>query len=235
MTHAASSTRPRLRFRPLHRLRLVGRLCLAGPFLALALPAASCAQLAGAPATHDPARVQSGAYRIDPLHTQVLFSVSHLGFSTYYGEFSQASGRLDLDVEAPSRSAVEIRVPVDSVTTTSDKLTRELKGSDWLDAGADPEMVFKSTKVTPLEGGAAMIAGDLTLHGVTRPVLLRATLVGAGINPLDHAYTVGFNLVGTIRRSDFGVRTYVPLVGDLVTLTIASAFEKRGPEKDATK
>ena len=203
------------------------RLCLAGAFLAAALPVASCAQLVGTPASHDPAKVESGTYRIDPTHTQVLFSVSHLGFSTYYGEFSDASGTLTLDAGKPSNSSVEIHVPVRSITTTSGKLTRELKGSDWLDAAADPEMVFRSTKVTPTGGGIATIDGDLTLHGVTRPILLRATLVGAGVNPLDHRYTVGFNLVGTIRRSDFGVRLYVPLIGDDVTLTIASAFEKQ--------
>ncbi len=207
--------------------RSAARLCAAGLLLAGVLPAASCAQLVEAPATHNPDKVESGAYRIDPEHTQVLFSVSHLGFSTYWGEFSKVSGTLKLDAQAPAQSSVEIHVPVGELSTTSGKLTHELKGGGWLDAASFPEMVFKSTKVTLLGRGQATIAGTLTLHGATRPILLRANLVGAGIDPLDHAYTVGFNLVGTIRRSDFGVRLYVPLIGDLVTITIASAFERQ--------
>lgn len=181
-----------------------------------------------APATGDPARIESGPYAVEPSHTQLLFSVSHMGFSTYYGQFSKASGSLTLDSKTPSRSSFEIHVPVASVSTTSDKLTGELKSSAWLDASAYPEITFKSTRVTPTGKGNATVTGNLTLHGVTRPVTLHARLVGGGINPLDKKYTVGFDLNGTIRRSEFGVKTYVPLIGDAVTLTIAGVFEKQG-------
>ena len=198
---------------------------LAGGWLAFLAPDAS-AQMA--PVTTEPAKVQSGAYAVEPSHTQVLFSVPHMGFSTYYGEFSGASGSLSLDSKAPGRSSFEIHVPVASVTTTSDKLTGELKSSAWLDAAAHPDIAFRSTRITALGHGVASIAGNLTLHGVTRPVVLRAKLVGAGVNPLDKKYTVGFDLTGTLRRSEFGVKTYVPLIGDTVTLTIAGVFEKQG-------
>lgn len=181
-----------------------------------------------APATTDPARIETGAYAVEPSHTQLLFSVSHMGFSTYYGQFSKASGSLALDSKTPSKSSFEIHVPVASVSTTSDKLTGELKSSAWLDASAFPEITFKSTRVTPTGKGSATVIGNLTLHGVTRPITLHARLVGGGINPLDKKYTVGFDLNGTIRRSDFGVKTYVPLIGDAVTLTIAGVFEKQG-------
>ncbi len=194
------------------------------------LPAASLAPHASAqmasPATSDPARIESGAYAVEPNHTQLLFSVSHMGFSTYYGQFSKASGSLNLDSQAPSKSSFEIHVPVNSVTTTSDKLTSELKSDAWLDASADPEILFKSVRVMPTGKGNATVTGNLTLHGVTRPVTLHARLVGGGINPLDKKYTVGFDLTGTIRRSEFGVKSYVPLIGDMVTLTIAGVFEK---------
>ena len=206
-------------------LRLAALLIASGALLA-ALAPAGLAQMA--PATTDPDRVQGGSYAVEPSHTQLLFSVSHMGFSTYYGQFSQASGALELDAKAPSQSRFEIRVPTASVSTTSDKLTGELKSSAWLDAAADPEITFRSTKVTPLGHGAASVTGNLTLHGVTRPMTLRARLVGAGVNPLDKKYTVGFDLVGSIRRSEFGVKTYVPLIGDTVTLTIAGVFEKQG-------
>nr|WP_321986249.1 YceI family protein [uncultured Lichenicoccus sp.] len=197
----------------------------------VALGALSIAQAraqAPAPATSDPARVESGSYAVEPNHTQVLFSVSHMGFSTFHGQFIQSSGSLSLDAKAPADSRFEIHVPVKSVLTSSAKLTDELKGDAWLDAKADPDIVFKSTKVTPVGHGAALVAGDLTLHGQTHPVTLHARLVGAGVNPLDKKYTVGFDLTGTLRRSEFGVKTYVPLIGDAVTLTVSGVFEKQG-------
>ena len=206
-------------------LRPAALLIVAG-WLQAALASPCLAQVA--PASADPQRVQAGAYAVEPNHTQLLFSVSHMGFSTYYGQFSGASGSLELDPRTPSKSRFEIRVPTGSVSTTSDKLTGELRSSAWLDAASDPEITFRSTQVTPLGHGAASVTGNLTLHGVTRPMTLRAKLVGAGINPLDKRYTVGFALVGSIRRSDFGVKTYVPLIGDTVTLTIAGVFEKQG-------
>ena len=192
-----------------------------------ALGALSMAQ-ASAPASSDPARVESGSYAIEPNHTQVLFSVSHMGFSTFHGQFTQSSGSLSLDAKSPADSRFEIHVPTRSVLTSNTTLTSELKSDAWLDARADPDIVFKSTKVMPLGQGAALVAGDLTLHGQTHPVTLHAELVGAGTNPLDKKYTVGFDLTGTLRRSQFGVRTYVPLIGDAVTLTIAGVFERQG-------
>ncbi len=201
-------------------------LMTAGVLPGVLLAGTALAQMTG-PAVSDPARIESGAYSVEPSHTQVLFSVSHMGFSTYYGEFSKAGGSLNLDSRMPSKSSFEIHVPVASVTTTSDKLTGELKSDAWLNAPADPDIIFKSTKVSPTGKGNALVTGNLTLHGVTRPVTLHAKLVGGGINPLDKKYTVGFDLTGTIKRSEFGVKTYVPLIGDAVTLTIAGVFEKQ--------
>ena len=80
--------------------------------------------------------------------------------------------------------------------------------------------------MTPTGPSTARIAGELTLHGVTRPVTLDARFVGAGTNPLDRSYTVGFEARGVIKRSDFGVSKYVPLVSDAVTMTLSGAFTK---------
>ncbi len=194
---------------------------------ALLLPA--CAQILAAaapPTIHDPARVQPGTYAVDPNHTQVLFSVLHLGFTNYYGNFSGVSGSLSVVPKKPSAMAVNISVPVASVSTTSPVLNAELKSADWLDAAHYPTMVFRSETVTSTGAATADVAGTLTLHGVTKPVTLHATFVGAGVNLLDHKETVGFQLSGTVKRSDFGVTKYVPLVSDDVTLMISAAFEK---------
>jgi polyisoprenoid-binding protein YceI len=173
-------------------------------------------------------QVQSGTYKVEPAHTQVLFGVSHLGFTTYYGVFSGASGSLTLDSANPAASKLDVSVPTASVWTPSDKLNEELKGPQWLDAAKYPAMTFHSTAVTPTGATTADVAGELTLHGVTKPVTLKVKFNSAGPNPLTKAYTTGFQVSGVVKRSDFGVSMYVPMVGDDVDLTISAAFEKAG-------
>ncbi|KAA0121164.1 polyisoprenoid-binding protein [Methylobacterium sp. P1-11] len=183
--------------------------------------------LAQTPPTRDPAQIQAGTYAVDPGHTQVGWRVSHMGFSNYAGGFSDVSGTLELQPKNPSAAKLSVKIPVASVTTTSAKLTDELKGDQWLDAAKFPDMTFVSTKVAPEGKDRAKVTGNLTLHGVTKPVTLDVTLVGAGVNPLSKKYTVGFEATGTLKRSEFGVKTYVPLIGDELHLTIAGAFEKQ--------
>ena len=134
-----------------------------------------------------------------------------MGFSLYRGGFSEASGELDLKPKSAAASTVRVSVPVKSVTTTSGKLDSELKAADWLDAAKFPTMTFTSTTVTPGDKGEAKVMGDLTLHGITKPVNFAVTFVGSGVNPLDKKYTAGFLISGDIKRSDFGVTKYVPL------------------------
>ena len=188
---------------------------------------ASAAALAQSPASQDPATVRAGSYSVDPGHTQVMFRLSHMGFSNFSGTFSAASGVLTLDPKTAGASALKVSVPVKSVMTTSAKLDEELKSAQWLDAGRFPDMTFASTKVTPEGKNKAKVTGDLTIHGITKPVTLEVTFVGAGINPLSKKYTVGFDAKGEIKRSDFGVKTYVPLIGDAMLLSIAGAFEQQ--------
>jgi polyisoprenoid-binding protein YceI len=168
----------------------------------------------------------SGVYKVDPNHTEILFGVSHLGFTTYYGMFTGASGALTLNGESPAASRVEIHVPTNSVMTASATLNSELKGPQWLNAQAFPEMIFRSEKVVMTGPESADVEGELTLHGVTRPLTLEARFNRSGINPLDHQLTVGFQAHGQLKRSDYGVTTYVPMVGDEVELILSGAFER---------
>jgi polyisoprenoid-binding protein YceI len=189
-----------------------------------AAPALVAAQ--GAPATL-PAVVQAGNYGIEPVHTRILFAVSHMGFSTWYGEFSGASGTLALDPARIGSSQVDITVPAASLNSSNATLDAELKGDKWFDVARFDTIRFHSTHVARTGENTADIAGDLTLHGVTRPVTLKAKFNAAGANPLSKAYTVGFEVAGDIKRSNFGVATYVPLIGDDVHLMISAAFEKK--------
>ncbi|GLQ64241.1 YceI family protein [Gluconobacter cerinus] len=187
-----------------------------------ALPAIASAQT-----VTNPAQVQSGTYVIEPGHTQVGFSLLHFGFTYYSGLFSNVSGTLQLNAKTPSASKLSVTIPVASVQTTSDKLTDELKSDQWFDTEKFPNATFASTEVKRVGKTDAIVTGNLTLHGITKPETLKVHFVGAGINPMDKNYTTGFEAAATIKRSDFGVKMYVPYVGDDVTLHIAGAFEKQ--------
>jgi len=201
-------------------------LSLRAPALAAALLLAlgAAPALAADPA---PADVQAGGYVVEPSHTKVLFSLSHLGFTTWYGEFGSAAGRLNLDPQNLASSSLDVSVPVASVNTNNTKLDEELKGADWFDAAKYPAMTFHSTKIVRTGETTADVDGDLTIHGVTHHEVLHAKFNRAGVNMMDKAYTAGFEVSGVIKRSDFGVSKYVPVVGDDVTLIISAGFEKK--------
>lgn len=195
----------------------------AGLVAALALTAAGAAAAAPTP----PSQVPAGTYAVEPTHTRVVFAVDHFGTSTWYGDFSKASGTLTLDPKNVGAASVSVEVPVATVSTTNPVLDGELKASDWLDTAKCPTMSFKSTKVTPTGPDRATVAGELTIHCVTKPVVLQARFHGAGANPLTKAYTVGFDATGKIKRSQFGVTKYVPLVSDDVELILSAPFVKK--------
>ena len=174
----------------------------------------------------NPAAVVAGVYTVEPAHTRVQFAVKHIGFTSFYGDFTGVSGSLSLDPKTVAASKLDVTIPVASVSTTNRALDGELAGADWLDAATYPTMRFVSTRVVQTAAGKATITGNLTMHGITRPVVLMASFNGSGVNPLDKAYTVGFDATTTLKRSDFGVKTYVPMVGDETSLRISAAFEK---------
>lgn len=189
---------------------------------ALALLVAGAATAANANSGKD---VKAGTYQVDPRHTQIVFSVSHFGLSHFDGIVAGASGSLTLDPAKPAASKLDVEVATDTLYTPVEKLTGELKDANWLDAEKFPKAHFVSTKIVQTGRDDAVIEGQLTLHGVTKPLTLHAHLVGAGVNPIDNAYTVGFEGKGVIKRTDFGIKTYAPMIGDNVNVTINAAFE----------
>ncbi len=196
---------------------------VAALLLATALPVA--AQMpTTAPGMPDPSRVVAGRYKIDSAHSQVLFSLTHLGFSEYAGQFVQPTGSLTLDPKNPSAAKVEVSFPIAKVLTTDPALNAHLQKPEFFDSAKFPEGKFVSTKVI-VDGTTATITGDLTLKGVTKPVTLKARFVGAGPMVMGPPkINVGFAATTTISRSEFGISYGVPLVGDRVDLTINAAF-----------
>ena len=177
------------------------------------------------PGTPDPARVQAGSYAIDPAHTQIAFTVNHFGFNNYVGLFGTPTGSLTIDPKQPEKASLTVEIPMNEVRTSSTKLDEHLKTPDFLDSAKYPTAKFVSTSIK-VNGNEADITGNLTLHGVTRPVTIDAQFTGAGTHPMNKKLNIGFSGTTTIKRSDFGIDKFVPLVSDEVKLAITAAFEK---------
>lgn len=196
------------------------RLLLAGLILATAVPAIA---QNSPPGTPDPSRVSAGTYTVDPAHSQVTFTVNHLGFSNYSGIFGNPTGTLTLDPKDPAKARVVIEVPINKLVTTVEKLTEHLLSPDFFEQASYPTARFESTSITP-SGTKAKISGNLTIKGVTKPVVLDATFVGAGT--MRGKLTIGFDATTTIKRSEFNILRSIPGIPDAVPLMIFVAFEK---------
>lgn len=175
--------------------------------------------------TRKPAEVRAGTYRLDPEHSKITWFVNHLGFSTYAGQFAGASGVLTLDPKAPAASKLEVTVKADDVGTLNAALDKHLKSADFLDTAKFPTATFRATRIVVEGEGEADVHGELTLRGVTKPIVIEAEFNQAGVNPLDKTYTVGFDGEAKLRRSDFGITYGLPAVGDEVTLKIEAEFK----------
>jgi polyisoprenoid-binding protein YceI len=177
------------------------------------------------PGVQDATRVAAGTYKVDSRHTQVNWQVNHFGFNDYFGLFGDVSGTLNIDPANPGAAKVDVTLPVASLATSNQGLTDHLKSADFFDAPKFAEARFVSTSVTP-DGNRAIVKGDLTMLGVTRQVELETRFEGAGNNPMNKKATIGFHAATTIKRSDWGMTKYVPMVGDEVKLRISVVFEK---------
>jgi polyisoprenoid-binding protein YceI len=177
------------------------------------------------PGIRDVSRVAAGTYKLEPDHTQVLFTFNHLGFTDYTGQFVQPWGSLTIDPAHLNNSKVDVTFAIARVSTTSAHLDQALQTAEFFDAAKFPEAHFTSTKAVANDTDAT-IYGNLTLKGVTKPVTLQARLVGAGTNPRPpNKATVGFAATAAIKRSHFGISFGVPIVSDRVDLVINAAFE----------
>ena len=163
------------------------------------------------------------SYTLDPQHTQVQFTWSHFGFSNPTGVFGKLDGTLEFDQADPTKSTVNVTIPLNSVNSNVAKLNEHLESADFFDAAKYPNATFKSTKV---EKGATpdqlKVTGDLTLHGVTKPVTLDVTVNKVGDHPIRKAPTAGFDATATVKRADFGISKYVPGVSDEIKIHITT-------------
>ena len=161
-------------------------------------------------------------YKLDPGHTNVLASWDHFGFSHPSANFGQADGTLVYDADKVSASSVQVTLPLTGLSALADQFYDHLTSDKWFDAAKYPTATFKSTKVEAAGEGKLKVTGDLTIKGITKPVVLDVTLNKAGEHPMKKVPAIGFDATATVKRSDFGLGAYAPMVSDEVTLKITT-------------
>ncbi|WP_043539025.1 YceI family protein [Salinarimonas rosea] len=180
---------------------------LAGATLAAALLAAPAAQ--------------AETYVLDSSHSQILFSYDHLGYSTTWGMFSGFEGRIEFVQDDPAASSVEVSFPVRSMFTGWEGRFEHFMTEDFFGADEDEMVSFVSTGIEVTGESTALITGDLTLNGVTKSVVLDATLNAAGMHPMENKPWAGFDATTTLVRSDYALGMFAPFVSDEVEVRIS--------------
>jgi|SRR5690349_12931983 polyisoprenoid-binding protein YceI len=144
-------------------------------------------------------------WTIDPVHSSLEFSLDYMGFSTYRTGFRELEGSLQFDAARPAASSVNASIPVGSVDVTNDRLMSRLMDADLLGGKDHPRITFKSTQVEALDAGHWKVTGDLSIHGVTRPVVLDTRYLGQAMHPFSKKMAAAFRAETAIDRRDFGV------------------------------
>lgn len=191
---------------------------------ALGLSLAAGGVVAQAALTQNPVEVRAGDYALDSGHGKITWSVNHLGFSTYYGQFVNVKADLKLNPANPSASTLTATIPLTDVAPNDDQLKAHLQTADFFDTANHPTATFVSRSVTvdATNANQATVVGDLTLRGVTRPVTMEVTFNQAGT--AMGSYKTGFDGEATIKRSEFGINYALPAISDEVTLHIEGEF-----------
>lgn len=164
-------------------------------------------------------------YKFDTAHTQIFFSVNHMGFSTSTGQFIDFDGGFNFDEEDYSKSSVEVTIQVASLDLSNHaKWNEHVTGKDFFDAATYPTMTFKSTDVKKTGDKTFAVTGDLTIKGKTKSAILDVTFNKAG--EAFGKQKAGFSATTTVNRTDFGVDAYAPAVGVEIPISIEVEGEK---------
>ncbi|KAA0578521.1 YceI family protein [Azospirillum sp. B21] len=167
-----------------------------------------------------PAFAAPVSYKIDPAHTAVAFIVNHIGFSNVIGRFNTVGGDISFDKDAVEKSTVNVTIDATSIDTNHAKRDEHLRSPDFFNAKEFPKLTFKSTRIEKTGDKTGKLHGDLTMLGVTKPVVLDITFNKDGVSPASKLETAGFSARGTVKRTDFGMKYGAPAVGDDIQLLI---------------
>ena len=174
------------------------------------------------------------SYKIDPNHTNVLASWDHFGFSRPTANFGQADGTIVYDADNIGQSSVKVTLPLTGLSSFVADFDAHLRSKDFFEADKYPDATFASTKVEAAGPNKLRVTGDLTMHGVTKPVVLDVTL-NKSASGRDGQPRIGFDATARLKRSDFGLGLFAPKVSDEVDIRITTEAGVPKPEGDATK
>ncbi|MCD8497597.1 MAG: YceI family protein [Alphaproteobacteria bacterium] len=166
------------------------------------------------------AAAQVETYHFDKLHTQIIFFVDHLGFAKSEGEFLDFDGSITFDRTQPESSSADVTIQTASIEMDDQKWNDHLKNADFFNVEKFPTMSFKSTSIEITGDNLAAITGDLTLLGVTKPVVLDVTFNKCDKHPFGNEYHCGFSAASVLNRSEWGMGYGLPMVGDEVEIRI---------------
>jgi polyisoprenoid-binding protein YceI len=167
-----------------------------------------------------PTAAQVQTWNIDPAHTAAQFSVRHMGISTVRGAFTKVSGSIQYDPSDPAKTTIEATIDANSVDTRVEKRDNDLRSPDFFDVAKYPALTFKSKRVETAGSGKMKVVGDLTIHGVTKEVVLDVDGPTAPIKDPRGNLHMGASATTTVNRKDFGVNGAGAAVGDDVPITI---------------
>lgn len=159
-------------------------------------------------------------YHFDKTHTNIMWFANHIGFSKSMGQFMEFDGQVILDHDRPELSCVTVTLKTASIMTGQEKFDAHLKSSDFFDVENFPTATFISRKVSLLENNKASVEGDFTLLGVTRPLTLKIRLNKRAMDIQTNKFRAGFTASTTVKRSKWGMKKYLPFVGDNVKIRI---------------
>ena len=168
-----------------------------------------------------PALAAPQRYDIDQNHTYVLFTYDHFGFSHPTATLDRISGDFELDTADLTRSSISVTLPLQGLHTGVAKLDADLKSAKFLDAAMYPDITFRSTRVERAGANGLKISGELTVHGVTRPIVLDAKINKIGDSPMSGRPSAGFEADAALKRSEFGVNRLTPGVSDAIKVHIS--------------
>ncbi|KRG42548.1 hypothetical protein ARC78_09205 [Stenotrophomonas pictorum JCM 9942] len=175
------------------------------------------------------ATAQPERYRIDPVHTRVLFAIEHAGFSQALGTVSGTEGVLEFDPQDWSSARLDVAVPLTRLDLGDDKWNRATLARNLLDGERFPQAHFVSTRIEPVDANRARVHGQLTLRGVTRDTTLEVTLNALKRYPLPpFRRTAGFSATAVVSRADFGIDAWQSVIGDRVELRIEAEAVRDG-------
>jgi len=167
-------------------------------------------------------------WSVDKAHSRLGFNVTHLTVAEMGGTFNSIDAKITSSKPDFSDAVIELTADINSINTDNEQRDNHLKGPDFFDAAKFPSFTFKSSSFKKVSDKKYKLSGDLTLHGVTKPVVLDVTFNGTTTNPMSKKTIAGFNITGKIKRSDFGIAASMPaaMLSDEVALQASTEFAK---------